>query len=260
MDRFSFLKPLVFGHRGASKHAPENTLGAFRLAMETGADGVEMDLQLSRDGQVVVMHDGRVDRTTNGSGRLSDLTLEEIRRLDAGSWFGPAFSAEKVPALEGVFQKLGNKPIYDLEIKNFRTPNNGLERKVIDLIRRFGLESRVMLSSFNPQSIRIFRRELPEAPAMLLLLGGLAGITEFQLIGRWASPELIGLNYQDLNGRSHPSCDGRRIMVWGPDNQPAVRRMLTRGVDGIIVDDPGMAHAVLADSFHGENRPEKDKN
>lgn len=259
MDRFSPLLPLVFGHRGASKHAPENTLAAFRLALESHADGIEFDLHLSRDGQVVVMHDGQVDRTTHGSGHLARLSLEEIQRLDAGSWFGPSFAHERVPTLEQVFREFGSQLLYDLEIKNFSAPTNGLERKVIALIRRFGLEKRVLISSFNPQAIRIFRRELPEAPAMLLLIGGWAGKAEFALVGRRASPDMIGFYYREWERQSLQVCDGRKIMVWGPETGPEVIQMAQRGVNGIIVDDPGMARLALTAGM-GENDLRKDKN
>lgn len=245
MNLFPFPKPLVLGHRGASKVAPENTITAFRLALESGADGIELDAHLTRDGSVVVIHDGQVGRTTNGRGRLADLTLAEIQRLDAGSWFGPAYSKEKVPSLAQVFQELGGSPVYDLEIKNLDAPGNGLERKVIALVRQFGLEKRVLISSFNPLAVRIFRRELPEAPAMLLLLGGAAGQAELNLIGRWASPEMIGLFHRDLSEGAIQRMGNRNVLVWGPSNSQEVRRAVESGAVGIIVDDPAMARKAL---------------
>src|SRR5512137_910870 len=90
-------RPLILAHRGASRRAPENTMAAFRLAVQVGADGVELDVQLSRDGEVVVMHDGRVDRTSDGHGRVRDLTLAELRAFDAGRWVAPEFAGERIP-------------------------------------------------------------------------------------------------------------------------------------------------------------------
>jgi glycerophosphoryl diester phosphodiesterase len=235
----------VLGHRGASKHAPVNTVAAFRLALESGADGIELDANLTRDGDVVVMHDGQIGRTTNGCGRLADLTLAEIQRLDAGSWFGPTFSKEKAPSLAQVFQALGGRPVYDLEIKNLDAPGNGLERKVIALVRQFNLEKSVLISSFNPLAVRIFRRELPEAPAMLLLMGGAAGLTELNLIGRWASPGMIGLFHRDLSERLIHRIGSLNVLVWGPSNSQEVCLAVEYGAVGIIVDDPGMARKAL---------------
>lgn len=245
MEQFPFPKPLVLGHRGASKHAPENTIAAFRLAMESGADGIELDVQLTRDGQVVVMHDSQVDRTTQGRGCLADLTLAEIQGLDVRSIFGPVYLKERVPSLEQVFQALGSEPVYDLEIKNFFAPGNGLEKKVIALIHRYGLENRVLISSFNPASVRIFRRELPEAPAMLLLLGGAAGWVEIKMLGRWTSPGLVGLFHNELAGRLRSKLGDCQVMVWGPENPHEVRQAVQSGTIGIIVDDPGMARKAL---------------
>src|SRR5512143_199880 len=100
-------RPLILAHRGASRRAPENTMAAFRLAAELGADGVELDVQLSKDGEVVVMHDSRVDRTTDGHGRIRDLPLAELRALDAGGWYAPEFAGERIPTLAEVLHELG---------------------------------------------------------------------------------------------------------------------------------------------------------
>jgi glycerophosphoryl diester phosphodiesterase len=240
---FPFRRPLVLGHRGACAHAPENTLAAFRMAMEEGADGIELDAHLTRDGEVVVMHDENVERTTNGHGRLSQLTMEEVRRLDAGIRYGDQFSGEHVPTLAGVFEALGDEPVYDLELKNLTNPANGLERKVVDLVRRYGLEKRVLATSFNPLAVRAFRKVIPEAPCGLLLLGGKAGRLEETLIGHWAAPELVGLYHAGLSGR-FPVRDV--VLVWGPRTPKEVRRSIELGAAGVIVDDPGMARRILA--------------
>src|SRR5512135_2653183 len=121
--------PLVLAHRGASLHAPENTLAAFTLAADQGADGIELDVKLTRDGSIVVMHDATVDRTTTGHGRVSDLTLSEIKALDAGSNFEPQFAQERVPLLEEVFAAVAGRLMINIELTNYASRRDGLERK-----------------------------------------------------------------------------------------------------------------------------------
>jgi glycerophosphoryl diester phosphodiesterase len=244
---FPFASPLVLGHRGACAHAPENTLASFRLAMEQGADGIELDVRLTRDGAVMVLHDAGVDRVTTGRGKMAQLTADEIRRLDAGSRCGPAFAGERIPSLEEVFAAFGDRAVYDLEIKNFDAPGNGLEGNVLALVRRFDLEKRVIISSFNPLAVRYFRRELPQAPAALLLLGGAAGRLEESMISRWASPDLVGLYHTGLTDQFLARQGERKSLVWGVASPGDVRRAVKNGALAVIADDPGMARRAFAD-------------
>jgi glycerophosphoryl diester phosphodiesterase len=117
---------LVIAHRGASAYAPENTLAAFQLAAEQGADAIELDVDLTRDGHVVVMHDATIERTTNGHGRVHDLALDEIRQADAGVWKGVAFKGERVPLLQEVFEAVGQQLLINVEIKDMSLLGNGL--------------------------------------------------------------------------------------------------------------------------------------
>ena len=114
--------PIILCHRGAKNYAPENTLPAFKTAIELGADGFELDTQLTSDGHVVVYHDPSVDRTTNGHGKLSSLTLAQVRELEAGSFFSEKYRGEKIPTLDEVFEIAGKRAIINVELKNFSTP------------------------------------------------------------------------------------------------------------------------------------------
>src|SRR5579863_1834901 len=126
----------IFAHRGNSGEAPENTLAAFRQVAGVGADGVEFDVQLSRDGVPVVIHDETVDRTTDGKGAVAGLTLAQLQVLDAGKWFGAAFAGERIPTLEAVLEVFRGASIrVNIELKTNRTPYPGLSQKVIDLVR-----------------------------------------------------------------------------------------------------------------------------
>ena len=154
---------LVIAHRGASAAAPENTLAAFRLAADLGADGVELDVRRTVDGQLVVIHDASVDRTTGGTGRVGALTLDQLRRFDAGRKFGPPFRGERIPLLSQVFEVLGGRLLVDVEVKAA-----GVEAAVLDLIRKTQMVDSVLISSFDAQVVAHVRDLAPEMPAGLL--------------------------------------------------------------------------------------------
>ncbi len=144
----TFPKPILFAHRGASIHAPENTLPAFELALEQGADGVELDAKLSADGKVVVIHDPTVDRTTDGHGKVSQLSYAELKSLDAGAHFDGPFRGTRIPGLAEVFESIGERSIINVELTNYATPMDRLVDKVCELVKAHGLEQRIIFSSF----------------------------------------------------------------------------------------------------------------
>ncbi|MBY6053003.1 glycerophosphodiester phosphodiesterase [Cytobacillus firmus] len=150
----------VFAHRGVSGHFPENTMAAFQAALEAGADGIELDVQMAKDGMLVIIHDEKVDRTTGGTGYIKDMTFEEILQLDAGSWFAEVNAGETIPDLEKFLKWAameGNELLINIELKNDLIVYPGMEKKVIDLILKYGLEQRVIISSFNAESLRRVR-------------------------------------------------------------------------------------------------------
>src|SRR6266545_5505015 len=117
----SLPRPVIFAHRGACAHAPENTMASFELALAHGADAIELDVKLSSDGYVVVHHDDTVDRTTDGTGRIKNLTLAELKKLDAGSFLSEKFKGEKIPTLEEVFEAVGKRTFINVELTNYKT-------------------------------------------------------------------------------------------------------------------------------------------
>lgn len=146
-------QPQIWAHRGASAHAPENSLEAFELARSMGADGIELDVQLSADGRVVVCHDETIDRTSNGSGAIASMTLDELRAFDYANTH-PGFSNVTIPTLDEVFELLGDAAmVVNVELKNSIEPYPGLEEAVLACVRRAGWADRVILSSFNHLSI-----------------------------------------------------------------------------------------------------------
>ncbi|MCD5323090.1 MULTISPECIES: glycerophosphodiester phosphodiesterase [Pontibacillus] len=153
------MKTFIFAHRGASRLAPENTMAAFILAQKMGADGVETDVQLTKDHIPVLIHDETLHRTTDGTGYVKDYTFEELKRLDAGSWFSEKYKGEQLLSLEEFLQWIASTNlVMNIELKNNLIDYKDIEQKVFNLITHYKLEHRTIISSFNPKSIRRFRR------------------------------------------------------------------------------------------------------
>ena len=127
-------RPLNFAHRGASYEAPANTLAAFLLACELGADGIELDVHLSSDGEVVVIHDFDVEATTDGQGRVRDKTLAELKALDAGGWFDPTFAGQRIPTLQEVIDAIGHHLLLNVELKTDNLRDDGLPAAVVQIL------------------------------------------------------------------------------------------------------------------------------
>ena len=227
--------PIVFAHRGASAHAPENTLAAFELAVEQGADGIELDVKLSADGQVVVIHDATVERTTGARGRVKDMTLDELRSLDAGSFFSDKFKGEKIPTLAEVFEAVGRRTFVNVELTNYNTRRDHLVESVCILVKKFGMQKRVLFSSFLPSNLSNARRYLPEVPTGLLALNG--------LLGAWARSFGFAFGKHDA---LHPHLRDatQRVHVWTVNDAADMRRLFKWGVDAIFTDDPQLAVGV----------------
>src|SRR5690606_9559351 len=144
---------MVIAHRGFSGAAPENTLAAFRKGIEIGSDMIELDVHLSRDGELVVIHDETLERTTNGKGRVADNTLMELKDLDAGSSFAPQFSGEKIPTLIEVIELAKGRVLVNIEIKNpthQRYSITELAEKTLREVKKAGMIDKFIFSSFNP--------------------------------------------------------------------------------------------------------------
>jgi glycerophosphoryl diester phosphodiesterase len=236
-------RPVIFAHRGASAHAPENTLAAFRLAVEMGADAIELDAKLTSDGEVVVIHDQTLDRTTGFSGRVNQSSLVELRRLDAGSFFSPKYAGEKIPSLAEVFETVGKQIFINVEITNYASPFDALPVKVVELVRNYNLEDWVLFSSFHPLNLLRTRWMIPQVPVGVLAEKGKPGRWARSFLGRLVSPKIVHPNLSDTDQAlilaQHDS--GRRVHVWTVDDPVDMRRLFNLKVDGIFTDDPQLA-------------------
>jgi len=230
-------RPLIFGHRGACHAAPQNTLAAFRRAAEMGADGVELDVHLTVEGIPVVIHDERVDATTDGSGRVAELTLPQIKELDAGARFDVAFAGERVPTLEEVLAEVGQRLIINIELKPSTRGSGGLEEAVVAVVRRMGMLERVWFSSFKPYALYWIRQQEPSVPCGLLyspLTFGsrlLAPVTPHEALHPHHS-----LVRESLVRRAHRR--GLRVVTWTVDDEDKAKRFAEWGVDVIITNEP----------------------
>jgi glycerophosphoryl diester phosphodiesterase len=234
---------LLFGHRGYSALAPENTLAAFQALVDRGIPGVELDVQLSSDGYPVVIHDWSLARTAGLQAKVRDTPLEAIRELDAGQWRGAEFRGQKVPLLEEVFAAYADRLYFDVELKCNSKDGSGMEQKVVAMVRRHGLEGRCLLSSFNPYCILRVRRLAPELPTAhiwsdspelpALLRRGAAAVLR---PGPLAKPEAKRIRAWNT---ALFRLLGSRLLAWTVDDPQEARRLLELGVRGLISNDPG---------------------
>ncbi len=233
-------KPIIFAHRGASKHAPENTIAAFDLAYSIGAPAIELDTMLSKDGIPVVIHDRTVDRTTNGSGKVNKFRAEELSKLDAGSFFSQEFKGEPVPLLRDVLVRFKGKLFINIELKNYHAPLDDLPLRVVELVKEIEIQDSILFSSFLPLNLIRIRRLLPRAKTALLLGEGLYWRILSKRIFSYLSPEYIHpyLSYINPEFIKNEHIHGRHVNVWTANDPDQVMNFVKWGIDGLITDDP----------------------
>ena len=236
---------LIFGHRGACEYAPMNTFAAFDLARAAGADGVELDVHLSDDDHLVVIHDDSVDATTDDSGPVREKSLAELKALDAGGWFADDFRGERIPTLDEVFAEFGADLFINVEIKATLDQAPDIVRRLADCVRRHDLRDRVIISSFDPRTVRRAKETMPLA-----------------LTGFLCHPRTPAQYFQSLEGlrleARHPWHDmvdeqfmnwaaAQRLFVnvWTVNEIERALKLRELGVNCIITDDP----ARLLDAF-----------
>lgn len=232
---------LIIAHRGASGYAPENTLAAMKLAVEQNCDGIEMDVQLTKDGHVVVHHDWTVDRTTNGTGAIKDLTLEEIRSLDAGVWFSDKYRGEKVPTLEEVFIEMPKNLMLNVELKAVSLDNRDLEAKVVELLEKYDRMDATIISSFNHLCLKRIREISPKVKIAVLYEAHMFNPYQYLEANNFDSYSLHPCHYyttselvQELHGKNI------KVYTWTVNETSKAELLRAMGVDGIITNYPDM--------------------
>jgi len=232
---------MPIAHRGASSYAPENTLAAFDLALEMGARHLELDVELTSDGHVVVIHDDAVDRTTDGSGPVTAHTLSALRALDAGSWFGPAFAGERIPTFGEVLARYKGRAHLHTEIKG-RAPD--LSRRTVDLIRDHGMAGQVTITSFQKARLEEVRAYAPELPTGWLVPDvSDATIAEARRLRLTQICPNAPAVTPELCRRLH--AEGFVVRAWGVATEELMRQVVGAGADGMTVNFPDKLIAFL---------------
>ena len=237
---------MVIAHRGASSYAPENTLAAFDLALQMGVRHIELDVHLTRDGHIVVIHDDTVDRTTSGSGPVTNQTWAELRALDAGSWFGAAFVGQRLPTFAEVLERYKGRVHIHTEIKGHSA---SLSQQTVDVIRQHGMEAQVTMTSFQKvrlEEIRAYAPALPtgwlvgEVNDTIIAQARELGLTQICPRANTLTPELVH--------RLH--AEGFVVRAWGVTTEEVMQQAVQVGVDGMTVNFPDTLMAYLQSHEH----------
>lgn len=244
--------PSVIAHRGASSEAPENTLAAYRRALEIGVDAVEIDVHLSADAELVVIHESTLDRTTDGHGLVKDFPLAALRRLDAGRWFDARFAGERIPTLEEALDVLRSVRVI-IEIKNGPIYYEGIAARAAETVRATGHRA-VTVSSFDHPVLRELRSVAPDLETAILFmsrpidpvrLARDAGAGVLHPNWMWVTPDMIDA--------AHAA--GLRVEAWTVDEPAHQAHVVSLGVDGIITNYAARLRALLAGSPPGPQPP-----
>jgi glycerophosphoryl diester phosphodiesterase len=244
----SLPSPVLIAHRGASAHAPENTLAAFKLAASQGAPAIELDVQLSSDGSVVVFHDTTLSRTTNGHGKIRRHTLDQLKILHAGAAFGSAYPSARIPTLEEVFYELDPNIYLNIELKNINSPFDSLPERTASLISENKAEKRVLISSFNPVALSRMARHLPTIPRGLLLHKPAQVDLYLSLPGLISRYQTINISYACVTRFRVDSLHkaGKKVFVYTLNHPEDIQYAIESGVDGFFTDDPALGLRTLS--------------
>jgi len=233
---------MAIAHRGASSYAPENTFAAFDLAIRMGARHIELDVEATRDGHIVVIHDDTVDRTTNGSGPVTSHSMTALQALDAGSWFGAQFSGERIPAFDEVLGRYKGRVHIHTEIKGRSTY---LSQRTADLVRHHGMIDQVTITSFQKarlEEIRAYAAELPTGWLLPEVSDDV--IAQARTLGvRQICPRASTVT-AELVSRLH--AEGFAVRAWGVATEDLMRHVVQAGADGATVNFPDKLLAYLS--------------
>ncbi len=230
--------PLIIAHRGDVSNAPENTLSAFRSAYDLGADGIELDVHLTSDEQLVVFHDRRLDRTSNGSGLVNHSTLEEVRSLDVGSWFGSRYAGERAPTLDEAFESLPPDYLVNVEMKVVIKNMRLIAHRVAEVVRRHRRWASTLVASFNPISLWELRKIEPRITRGYIW----SRRHPFPIRSRCFSPLVQAHWYDPANDSYNPNLldkmrrRGARMLAWDLDFDSDLARMASVRLDAVVTD------------------------
>jgi glycerophosphoryl diester phosphodiesterase len=237
-------KPMIIGHRGAMGEAPENTLASFQMALLQEAQGIELDVHLTKNGDIAVCHDATIDRTTDGSGFICEMTTSEMKSFDAGSWFSNSFQGQQIPLLGEVFDLVPDSIMINVEIK--ASYDGNMEARLLDFLRERERLGNVVISSFDHKCIRRLKQLEPHVKAGLLYSANLidhagyaklVGVDIFSL-----HPHYLTIDKADVD---RAISAGLAVYCFTVNHIEAMRNMIHCGVSGIITDFPARLAELL---------------
>lgn len=240
----------IIAHRGAKSDYPENTMPAFKGALEAGADMIELDVRLSKDGIPVVIHDKKVGRTTDGRGEVWQMKVDELKRLDAGSWFAKRFADARIPTLEEVLVWAKDNIPLNIELKPLSrrvAVHGGLEEKTVNLVKQFEMEDQVFFSSFYYEAIKHIRIMNPEISTGLLYNWRISGnLLPSELVSRYGV-DAFHCSKEELNRRWIQNMKLRDIpfLVYTVNRKRAMKRIYQQGARGIFTNKPALLKEVV---------------
>jgi glycerophosphoryl diester phosphodiesterase len=225
-------------------HAPENTLASFSRALELGVDVIELDVHLSQDNEVVVIHDEHLERTTSGRGLVRDQTLAALKTLDAGSSFSPVFQGERIPTLSEVFDLVADRVPLVIEIKNSPTPYAGIESRVLAVAADAGALDRIQVISFDHPTVKRLRELNGDVATGLLYVGRVLNPVG---LAREAGASALCPHWTSVHAMDARLCHQGGISVhpWVTSDAAVIRRLATLDVDSIASNDPDIAAVAL---------------
>jgi glycerophosphoryl diester phosphodiesterase len=232
-------KAKVIAHRGGTKWAPENSLSAFRKSVDAGVDGIELDIQRASTGELVVIHDSDVARTTNGVGLVKDISYNELKRLDGGSWFSKEFAGEKIPLLSEVLEVVDGKCDLNIEIKNLPYDFPGIEDDLLDLLQSYSRPDRIIISSFDHYVLRAIHQKNPNFNMGIGLLAACL-ICDIDKYATTCGAKYWHPNFELLRQEEVAKAQAANLVVnsWTIDSPREWKRAIEMGLDGIITNDP----------------------
>lgn len=241
----AFSEVLPIAHRGASAYAPENTLAAINKAIELGAKYIEIDVHMTKDGEVVAIHDSSINRTSNSEGKVKDFSLTELRQFDFGEWFGSKYKNEKIPTLKEVLSSLVEDSILIIELKYGEDKYPDIEKKIVSLVKEMNLSESVILKSFSYKILNTFEKLAPEIDRLYCTFWGNNWLTvdnflRFKGIFDKSSFKYIQVHKYFLSKSliQQAHAKGIKVIVWDVHDKESMQQFKIMGVDFIETDNP----------------------
>lgn len=229
----------IIAHRGSSSAAPENTIAAFDVAVEQGADYIELDVQMTMDQHVVVIHDDTVDRTTNGNGLVKSYTLDQLKKLDTGSWFDHQYTNERIPTLQEILERYSQRIGILIEIKHPKR-QIGIEKAVARIINRFAYSRHIIIQSFDVHALQRIKAFAPSLRTALIIKPDAFKLTKRKLTTYSSFANCLNMKKTMINrwwiDRIHTF--GMDVFIWTVKDQKTADRIKKYPIDGVVTDNP----------------------